>query len=161
MFFIRNNRWNVKSDQNWSKGEETFTVSPKQVFALRFCALIEHIINAFTCQTGFFKWNKNLNLLCCNWRVHVFIITSMHQPRGEILFMLWYTLPDLSRVKQTQRESPEAPMIELEETSHNTTLHNRALIEQHQVKIIHVQIFCTYFKENNKKILCYYIINIW
>ena len=145
MFFIRNNRWKVKSDQNWSKGEETFTVSPQQVFTLRVCALIEHIINAFTCQTGFFKWNKKLNLLCCNWRVHVFIITSMQQPRAEIHFMLWYMFPNLSHVKQKQRESIEAPMNEPEETSHIMTLHIRALIEQHQVKVIHVQIFCTYF----------------
>ena len=145
MFFIRNNRWKVKSDQNWSKGEETFTVSPQQVFTLRVYASIEHIINAFTCQIGFFKWNKKHNLLCCNLRVHVFIITSMQQPRAEIHLMLWYTFPNLSRVKQTHRESIEAPMNEPEETSHITTLHIRALIEQHQVKVIHVQIFSTYF----------------
>ena len=63
-------------------------------------------------------------------------------------------------MKQTQRESTEAPMNEPKETSHNTTLHNRALIDQHQVKVIHVQIFCKYFKKDNKKMLCYYIINI-
>ena len=50
--------------------------------------------------------------------------------------MLWYTVPDLSFV----------------------TLHNRALIDQHQVKVIHVQIFCKYFKKDNKKMLCYYVI---
>ena len=44
-------------------------------------------------------------------------------------------------MKQTQRESTEVPMNEPKETSHNTTLHNRALIDQHQLKVIHVQIF--------------------
>ena len=48
-------------------------------------------------------------------------------------------------MKQTQRYSTEAPMNDLEETSDNMTLHNRALIDQHQVKVIHVQIFRTYF----------------
>ena len=63
-------------------------------------------------------------------------------------------------MKQTQRESTEAPMNNPEETSDNMTLHNRVLIDQHQIKVIHVQIFCTYFKKDNKKMLCYYIINI-
>ena len=75
--------------------------------------------------------------------------------------MLWYTLPDLSCMKQTQRESTEAPMNDPEETSDNMTLHNRALIDQHEVKVIHVQIFCIYFWKYNKKMLYYYIINIW
>ena len=65
--------------------------------------------------------------------------------------------PDLSHVKQTQRESTKEPMNEPEDTSHNMTLHNRALIEKHQVNVIHVQIFCTYLKKNNKNMLCYYI----
>ena len=145
MFFIRRNRWKIKSDQNWSKGQITYSVIPKQVSALIFCALIEQRINAFTCQTVFLGGTWSSTFLLCNWRVHAFIIASMQQPRGDILFMLWYTLPDLSCVKHTQRESTEAPMNEPEETSHITTLHIKSLIEQHQVKVIHVQIFCTYF----------------
>ena len=63
-------------------------------------------------------------------------------------------------MKQTQIDSTKAPMNDQEETLDNMTLHNRALIEKHQVNIIHIQIFCTYLKKNNKKMLCYYIVNI-
>ena len=134
---------------------------PKQVSSLGFCALIEHRRNAFTFQIVFLAGTWSSTFLLCNWRVHVFIIASMQQPRGDVLFMMWYTFLDLSCMKHTQRDSTEAPMNEPEETSHNTTLHNRALIEKHQVKVIHVQIFWSYFNKNIKKMLCYYIINIW